>query len=318
MAHHNEVQTWSLSSEELFQRHFPLHQACRNGDLESLSILLSSGNTEFYEEDSFYGWSPLHWAANFGKLACLRKLSSLSQYGCDNASSKFQQSPLHLASCAGHPHCIQWLVQSGASIDRQDYLGDTPTHKAAKKGHMECVSLLVSQGASLCLLNHSHCTPSQAAAENGHLECAQYIENAAKLQSQGQLPRTQCVTMQPSHLLHGQMEQMMTDTTHHNGHFSDGPSPVDNGMDMSGDGPLIGTKRGRDECCEEDSFKRMRKGDVCVLQNSGISNTPLVNNNSYFPSLTGSSVEEHERTVWAQQGYDSLFIHSVISEFHGS
>ncbi|XP_048774031.1 ankyrin repeat domain-containing protein 10-like isoform X3 [Ostrea edulis] len=258
MEHQSEGVTWSMTTEELFLRHFPLHQACRNGDLEKLSALLASGNAEFYEEDSFYGWSPLHWAANFGKLACLRKLSSLSQYGSDNPSSKFQQSPLHMASCTGHPHCTQWLIQSGANLNRQDYLGDTPIHKAAKKGNMECVSLLVSQGASLSLLNHSHCTPSQSAAENGHLECAQYIENAGKLQ--GQLDRNQCVTMQPSHLLQSQMEHDMSGMPCLNGHSSDGASPVDDGMDMSGDSPMIGVKRGRDEYCDEESFKRMRKG----------------------------------------------------------
>lgn len=24
-----------------------------------------------------------------------------------------------MASCAGHPHCTQWLIQSGANLDRQ-------------------------------------------------------------------------------------------------------------------------------------------------------------------------------------------------------
>lgn len=166
-----------------------------------------------------------------------------------------------MASCAGHPHCTQWLLQSGASLDRQDYLGDTPIHKAAKRGNIECVSLLISQGASLCLLNHSHCTPSQAAAQNGHLECAQYIENASRLQSQEQVKTMQqCVTMQPSHLVQGQMEQQVAEIPFQNGHFVDGPSPVDTEMDMAGDCPMIGMKRGRDDCCDEESFKRMRKG----------------------------------------------------------
>lgn len=113
------------------------------------------------------------------------------------------------------------------------------------------------------LLNHSHCTPSQAAAESGHMECAQYIENASRLQSQGQVKTVQqCVTMQPSHLLQGQMEQQMADIPFQNDHFTDGPSPVDTEMDMAGDGPMIGMKRGRDDCCDEESFKRMRKGGM--------------------------------------------------------
>ncbi|XP_022321207.1 uncharacterized protein LOC111123264 isoform X5 [Crassostrea virginica] len=284
MEQESEVPIWSMSTEELFHRNFPVHQACRNGDLESLSALLSSGNVDFYEEDSFTGWSPLHWAANFGKLACLRKLSSLSQYGCDNPSSKFQQSPLHMASCAGHPHCTQWLIQSGANLDRQDYLGDTPIHKAAKKGNMECVSLLISQGANLCLLNHSHCTPSQAAAQNGHLECAQYIENSVKFQAQREANNTnmqQCVTMQPSHFLQSQMEQEMSNVPFQNGHCADHPNTGVHDMDMSGDGLVIGGKRGRDDHCDEESFKRMKKGDS-LWEINNCEMTPAQNTNVDF------------------------------------
>lgn len=123
------------------------------------------------------------------------------------------------------------------------------------------------------LLNHSHCTPSQAAAQNGHLECAQYIENASRLQSQEQVKTMQqCVTMQPSHLVQGQMEQQVAEIPFQNGHFVDGPSPVDTEMDMAGDCPMIGMKRGRDDCCDEESFKRMRKGGMyyCVEMLMGI------------------------------------------------
>lgn len=68
MEHQSESPSWSMSTEELFQQSFPLHQACRDGDLDKLSALLSRGNVDLYEEDSFTGWSPLHWAANFGKV----------------------------------------------------------------------------------------------------------------------------------------------------------------------------------------------------------------------------------------------------------
>lgn len=188
-----------------------------------------------------------------------------------------------MASCAGHPHCTQWLLQSGASLDRQDYLGDTPIHKAAKRGNMECVSLLISQGASLCLLNHSHCTPSQAAAQNGHLECAQYIENASRLQSQEQVKTMQqCVTMQPSHLVQGQMEQQVAKIPFQNDHFVDGPSPVDTEMDMAGDCPMIGMKRGRDDCCDEESFKRMRKGDTLWEINNFETASAQISNFAYI------------------------------------
>ena len=59
---------WTLSSEDIFCKQYPLHHACREGDLEKLTSLLSAGAINFYEEDGLYGWTPVHWAAHFGKV----------------------------------------------------------------------------------------------------------------------------------------------------------------------------------------------------------------------------------------------------------
>lgn len=58
-----------FSSEELLTLRFPLHRACRDGDLPALCALLqSSPRSDLAAEDSFYGWTPIHWAAHFGKV----------------------------------------------------------------------------------------------------------------------------------------------------------------------------------------------------------------------------------------------------------
>lgn len=59
-----------FSSEELLTLRFPLHRACRDGDLPALCALLQSAPSrqELVAEDSFYGWTPVHWAAHFGKV----------------------------------------------------------------------------------------------------------------------------------------------------------------------------------------------------------------------------------------------------------
>lgn len=58
-----------FSSEELLALRFPLHRACRDGDLAALCALLQSAPREsLAAEDSFYGWTPIHWAAHFGKV----------------------------------------------------------------------------------------------------------------------------------------------------------------------------------------------------------------------------------------------------------
>ncbi|KAJ8351506.1 hypothetical protein SKAU_G00229820 [Synaphobranchus kaupii] len=73
----------------------------------------------------------------------------LVQVGCgvNAVTSKFAQTPTHIAAFGGHPACLLWLLQAGADINRQDYVGETPIHKAARAGSMDCVRALLLQGA---------------------------------------------------------------------------------------------------------------------------------------------------------------------------
>lgn len=59
-----------FSSEEVLNVHFPLHRACRDGDVGALCSILqrTTNQADLAVEDSFYGWTPLHWAAHFGKV----------------------------------------------------------------------------------------------------------------------------------------------------------------------------------------------------------------------------------------------------------
>ncbi len=59
---------WGVTTEEILKSNFPLHRACRDGDVETLSLLLVEAQHGIYVEDSFYGWTPAHWAAYFGKV----------------------------------------------------------------------------------------------------------------------------------------------------------------------------------------------------------------------------------------------------------
>ena len=34
-------------------------------------------------------------------------------------SSRYQQTPAHLAAYAGHPHCLQWLLNSGSDMSKK-------------------------------------------------------------------------------------------------------------------------------------------------------------------------------------------------------
>lgn len=137
-----------FSSEEVLNVRFPLHRACRDGDVGALCSLLDciSNPADLAVEDTFYGWTPVHWASHFGKLECVMRLV---QVGCgvNSVTSRFAQTPTHIAAFGGHPECLLWLLQAGADINRQDYVGEAPIHKAARAGSLECINTLLIQGA---------------------------------------------------------------------------------------------------------------------------------------------------------------------------
>ncbi|XP_042312077.1 ankyrin repeat domain-containing protein 10 [Sceloporus undulatus] len=166
-----------FSSEELLTLRFPLHRACRDGDLPALCGLLPGASREaLAAEDSFYGWTPIHWAAHFGKLDCLMQLVRVGA-SVNACTTRFAQTPAHIAAFGGHPQCLTWLIQSGANINKQDYVGETPIHKAARSGSMESISALVAHGAQIDLRNASGLTAADLAHTQGFQECAQLLLN---------------------------------------------------------------------------------------------------------------------------------------------
>ncbi|MBN3288716.1 ANR10 protein, partial [Polyodon spathula] len=167
-----------FSSEEVLNVRYPLHRACRDGDIGALCSLLqhSASKTDLATEDSFYGWTPIHWAAHFGKIECVIRLVQVGS-GINATTTRFAQTPAHIAAFGGHPDCLMWLLQGGADINRQDYVGETPIHKAARSGSMDCVNALLLQGAKAHLRNASGLTAADLAHAQGFQECAQLLSN---------------------------------------------------------------------------------------------------------------------------------------------
>ncbi|KAM3862478.1 ankyrin repeat domain-containing protein 10b [Diretmus argenteus] len=180
-----------FSSEEVLNVRFPLHRACRDGDVGALCSLLQciSNPADLTVEDTFYGWTPIHWASHFGKLECVMRLV---QVGCgvNAVTSRFAQTPTHIAAFGGHPECLLWLLQAGADINRQDYVGEAPIHKAARAGSLDCINALLIQGAKADMRNASGLTAADLAHAQGFQECAEILSNAQNLQRNLALSQT--------------------------------------------------------------------------------------------------------------------------------
>lgn len=45
----------------------------------------------------------------------------LVEMGCEvnRVTSRFNQTPTHTAAFGGHPHCVVWLTQAGADVNKQ-------------------------------------------------------------------------------------------------------------------------------------------------------------------------------------------------------
>ncbi|XP_044043861.1 ankyrin repeat domain-containing protein 10-like isoform X2 [Siniperca chuatsi] len=171
----------NFSSDEVFISRFPIHRACRDGDVGALVSLLQQlpNQAHLTSEDSCYGWTPMHWAAHYGQLECL---VHLVQMGCEvnMVTSRFNQTPTHTAAFGGHSHCVVWLTQAGADVNRQDFVGEAPIHKAALAGSLECIQVLLIAGAKPHLRNASGQTAADLAHTHGFHDCFRFITKTQK------------------------------------------------------------------------------------------------------------------------------------------
>ncbi|XP_045908919.1 ankyrin repeat domain-containing protein 10a isoform X1 [Micropterus dolomieu] len=170
-----------FSSDAVFNSRFPLHRACRDGDVGALVSLSQQlpNRAHLTAEDSCYGWTPMHWAAHYGQLECVVRLV---QMGCEvnTVTSRFNQTPTHTAAFGGHPHCVVWLTQAGADVNGQDFVGEAPIHKAARSGSLECIQVLLIAGAKPHLRNANGQTAADLAHAHGFQDCVLFISKTQK------------------------------------------------------------------------------------------------------------------------------------------
>ena len=87
--------------------------------------------------------TPLHVAAQYNRLGVLRTIVGSGRADVD----KGWESPLHVASRKGSLRLIDYLVKSGADIDRLNPPYGTALITACKSCHVPCAAMLLDLGA---------------------------------------------------------------------------------------------------------------------------------------------------------------------------
>ena len=127
-------------------------------------------------------YTPLIAAAELGHADTVKQLlrcgakNVLLQSGADVKAEGFLgETALYKAAQNGHSEIVDCLLQSGADSNARDFLGDTALHKASENGQGDIVDLLLRSGADINAQDRCAGTALHKASENGQGNIIDYL-----------------------------------------------------------------------------------------------------------------------------------------------
>ena len=117
------------------------------------------------------GETQLILAAREGNLTKVRVLVEQGAH-LNQSNDDEKHTPMHDAAAFGHLNIVQYLVEAGADVEREDYYGSTPVLRAAQQGHALVVRYLLDKGAQEASYGE---TAMLQASSNGHLSVVQLL-----------------------------------------------------------------------------------------------------------------------------------------------
>lgn len=142
-----------------------LAAAAQSGDLFALRLALDNleGNIDEPVED---GDTALHLTCLYGHLHCVQLL--LERGASLEAKDEDGAIPLHDACAGGYTEVVQLLIGRATDtecvkrmLDTVDAEGDTPLHHAARGEHSDVIRVLLAHGASPTNKNIYDKTPAE-------------------------------------------------------------------------------------------------------------------------------------------------------------
>jgi len=152
-----------------------LYDAVRARNFAASRELLSAGASCHYTD--FNGMQALHRAAEVGDAPIIELLIS---HGAKMGTRvhEVKWPPLHYAARNGCNDAVHTLVQCGADVRLQDYVGQTALHLAAENGHATVVNILLAAKARADVKDNEGCGPLHRAAYKGHSDIAASLISA--------------------------------------------------------------------------------------------------------------------------------------------
>lgn len=168
------VQELKLVNQQDITGATALHYAAQGGFLKSVLLLLKNGTDASLKNNKLE--TSLHLAASHGWLPIVKKLMEGRQTRLMNVGNFNDHTPLHLAASNGQDKVVKFLLDRGATIER-DTDGRTPLHFAAAKGSLKSVQLVCSSNPNCINVedNADQDTALHLAAKNGHAAIVTYL-----------------------------------------------------------------------------------------------------------------------------------------------
>ncbi|XP_048250459.1 ankyrin repeat domain-containing protein 17-like isoform X2 [Haliotis rufescens] len=163
-----------------------LHLACKKGDLDRLTCILSESLVNLNIRGQ-YGRTPLMMAAEKGHR---QVIDLLVTQGADVSLVDYDRNDiLHVACLGGHVDLVKYVLSKKvADINNRGQYGGTPLMMAAEKGHRQVFDLLMTQGADVSLVDYDRNNILHVACLGGHTDMVKYIlsQKVANINSRGQ------------------------------------------------------------------------------------------------------------------------------------
>lgn len=152
-----------------------LHEACRQGCITAVDLLLHPPYQADVHACDAEGWTPLHHAVaslqeNHKDQIC-QKLIEADAIVC--TSDKNGRSVLHVATACPNEECLETLLASAsaenpAAVNLKDHCGRSPLHDAVEVANPTACEAFIQGGALVALEDEFGRTPLHLAASQGY------------------------------------------------------------------------------------------------------------------------------------------------------